>query len=240
MALELGVSPHAVEKRLKMARTKLGLSSSLEAARLLAASEEYQRTGPHAADLPTSARLPQSPLHRPQVVGASIVILATAAILVLAAQLAGNIADNGVPSGAGSASTAQAPVPAEQDRTRLDRQVVELALPQDEEQVMPTAAEIEVLVTTNFRLMDEDKSGYIEEGEISERSLEGRTYARDVNGNFRQTGARRPSRSEYIAPNDHDADGKWDFSEFREWLTPHLRAGIPVKARADIESISRQ
>ena len=35
MALELGVSPHAVEKRLKMARAKLGLSSSLEAARLL-------------------------------------------------------------------------------------------------------------------------------------------------------------------------------------------------------------
>src|SRR5690606_31515708 len=51
MALELGVSPHAVEKRLKMARAKLGLSSSLEAARLLASTEEYQRTGPHAADL---------------------------------------------------------------------------------------------------------------------------------------------------------------------------------------------
>src|SRR5688572_30871708 len=51
MALELGVSPHAVEKRLKMARTKLGLSSSLEAARLLAASEGYQQTGPHPSDL---------------------------------------------------------------------------------------------------------------------------------------------------------------------------------------------
>ena len=52
MALELGISPHAVEKRLKMARAKLGLSSSLEAARLLAASEQYHRTGPHAPDLP--------------------------------------------------------------------------------------------------------------------------------------------------------------------------------------------
>jgi len=51
MALELGVSPHAVEKRLKMARTKLGLSSSLEAARLVVASEGYQRTGPQAPDL---------------------------------------------------------------------------------------------------------------------------------------------------------------------------------------------
>ena len=30
MALDLGISPHAVEKRLKMARAKLGLSSSLD------------------------------------------------------------------------------------------------------------------------------------------------------------------------------------------------------------------
>src|SRR5687768_18384083 len=49
MALELGVSPHAVEKRLKMARAKLGLSSSLEAARLLAASDGYQQTGSPSA-----------------------------------------------------------------------------------------------------------------------------------------------------------------------------------------------
>ncbi|QNM82893.1 hypothetical protein H8M03_00515 [Sphingomonas sabuli] len=39
MAIDLGISPHAVEKRLKMARAKLGVSSSLKAARLLAASE---------------------------------------------------------------------------------------------------------------------------------------------------------------------------------------------------------
>lgn len=51
MAIELGISPHAVEKRLKMARTKLGVSSSLEAARLLEASERYGRTGPQAPDL---------------------------------------------------------------------------------------------------------------------------------------------------------------------------------------------
>lgn len=48
MAIDLGISPHAVEKRLKMARTKLGVSSSLEAARLL---ERYGQTGPQPADL---------------------------------------------------------------------------------------------------------------------------------------------------------------------------------------------
>ena len=51
MAIDLGISPHAVEKRLKMARTKLGLSSSLAAARLLAESEGYQTLVPHALDL---------------------------------------------------------------------------------------------------------------------------------------------------------------------------------------------
>ena len=34
MAIDLGISVHAVEKRLNMARAKLGLSSSLEAAKL--------------------------------------------------------------------------------------------------------------------------------------------------------------------------------------------------------------
>ena len=51
MALELGVTPHAVEKRLKMARAKLGASNSLDAARLLAIQERYDWTGPHLPDL---------------------------------------------------------------------------------------------------------------------------------------------------------------------------------------------
>jgi DNA-binding CsgD family transcriptional regulator len=52
MALDLGISPHAVEKRLKMARAKLGLSSSLEAAKLVEASEQSGRLGPGSSDLP--------------------------------------------------------------------------------------------------------------------------------------------------------------------------------------------
>lgn len=51
MAIDLGISPHAVEKRLKMARTKLGLSSSLAAARLLAEAEGYQTLVPRPSDL---------------------------------------------------------------------------------------------------------------------------------------------------------------------------------------------
>lgn len=50
MAIDLGISPHAVEKRLKMARAKLGVSSSLAAARLLDATED-QVPVPRASDL---------------------------------------------------------------------------------------------------------------------------------------------------------------------------------------------
>lgn len=53
MALDLGISPHAVEKRLKMARAKLGLSSSLEAAKLMESLERSDRLGPHSSDLPS-------------------------------------------------------------------------------------------------------------------------------------------------------------------------------------------
>ncbi|WP_294102098.1 sigma factor-like helix-turn-helix DNA-binding protein [Sphingomonas sp.] len=52
MAIDLGISPHAVEKRLKMARAKLGLSSSLEAAKLVESLERCGRLGPGSSDLP--------------------------------------------------------------------------------------------------------------------------------------------------------------------------------------------
>ncbi len=56
MAFDLGISVHAVEKRLKMARLKLGVTSSLVAARRLAAAEpQYQSTIPHVSDIPEAA-----------------------------------------------------------------------------------------------------------------------------------------------------------------------------------------
>ncbi|WP_260600439.1 helix-turn-helix transcriptional regulator [Sphingomonas endolithica] len=58
MALDLGISPHAVEKRLKMARAKLGLSSSLEAAKLVKSLERSGRLGPASSDLPPGNTTP--------------------------------------------------------------------------------------------------------------------------------------------------------------------------------------
>ncbi len=51
MAIDLGISAHAVEKRLKMARAKLGLSSSLEAAKLVETIERSHHLGPNPSDL---------------------------------------------------------------------------------------------------------------------------------------------------------------------------------------------
>ena len=59
IAADLGISHHAVEKRLKMARTKLGATSSLEAARMLGGAEGYGRTVPQSPDLVSDAL----PLH---------------------------------------------------------------------------------------------------------------------------------------------------------------------------------
>ena len=58
MALDLGISPHAVEKRLKMARAKLGLSSSIEAAKLVESLERSGRLVPGSSDLPSSNARP--------------------------------------------------------------------------------------------------------------------------------------------------------------------------------------
>ena len=44
IAIRLGVTHHAVEKRLKSARHKLGVTSSLEAARIFARTERYEGT----------------------------------------------------------------------------------------------------------------------------------------------------------------------------------------------------
>lgn len=167
-------------------------------------------------------------------------ILATAAILVLAAQLAGDIADGRMPSHTSLASTAQTPMPPEQGRTGISRQFIDIPVGQADERITPTAAEMELLVTTNFRMMDKDQSGYIEPGENLVRVLDGPPYDRDENEAVQHTSVRRLTRLEYFAPSDKDGDGKWNFNEFREWLTPHLRAGIPARVRTEIEGNYRQ
>jgi DNA-binding CsgD family transcriptional regulator len=84
IALDLGISHHAVEKRLKMARTKLDAASSLEAARMLAAAEGYQQTVAGPAELQSAPPPSQSRRYQPIVLGGIAMSLALVFALALA------------------------------------------------------------------------------------------------------------------------------------------------------------
>jgi DNA-binding CsgD family transcriptional regulator len=86
IAADLGISHHAVEKRLKMARTKLGATSSLQAARMLGEAEGYGQTVPQSPDLVPDALPLHSVSTRLAVLGVAIMILVGAIVLGLLLQ----------------------------------------------------------------------------------------------------------------------------------------------------------
>ena len=136
MALELGVSPHAVEKRLKMARAKLGVSSSLQAARMLV-STESQRPVPHASDLASRADHEDGRFSlgggRRRLIGGL-----TMMTIMIAATLAVALAPKG------------APIPEQRDNAL---------------RVAATPAQAAAFLASSFTTMDRDRSDYLEAGE---------------------------------------------------------------------------
>lgn len=89
IAADLRISHHAVEKRLKMARAKLGATSSLEAARMLGEAEGYGQTVAQTPDLPPPARPMQTVFTRSLIFGAIAMTLIGAALLALVMQPTG-------------------------------------------------------------------------------------------------------------------------------------------------------
>lgn len=244
MALEIGVSPHAVEKRLKMARAKLGLSSSLEAARLLAVSETYHRTGPQASDVDLEAALGKRRFSRPLAMGVLSMTILAAAAIALAVQAPGS---DVAPIDAGNVAPAS---PA----TLVRPADSEPAIMRDfapEDMVEATPAEIGIIVRDSFANMDKNRSGYIEPEEmpvggsgsgnvVRNGHVESPIYHRDEDGNVKPTGeVRRVSveqaRAESIALGDKNGDGKVDFIEYRRWHAPMIaQRGIPRAWKEDI------
>ncbi len=86
IAGELGISHHAVEKRLKMARTKLGATSSLEAARWLREAEGYGQPVAQSPDLASDALPLHSTFVRLVGFGVAIMIVVGAIALGLLSQ----------------------------------------------------------------------------------------------------------------------------------------------------------
>ena len=86
IAGDLGLSHHAVEKRLKMARTKLGATSSLEAARMLGEAEGYGQAVAQSPDLASGALPLHSAFSRAAVLGVVTMVLVGAIVLGLLLQ----------------------------------------------------------------------------------------------------------------------------------------------------------
>jgi DNA-binding CsgD family transcriptional regulator len=220
MALDLGISPHAVEKRLKMARTKLGLSSSLEAARLLAAAEEYQQNGPQAADLPPAPPASEKRFHRPLILGGLVMTLIAAVIIALAAQSSGGVADSGVAPYPGPSGAVAAPSgPAGQMKPD------EFSMLPASEFVDGTPGELRAFAEERFREMDKDGSGFIERDEAPTPQIRLTDTVWEGKGPpprewFEQQKSRpvplEPvmARAAYIAKGDANADGKLSFGEY--------------------------
>jgi DNA-binding CsgD family transcriptional regulator len=238
MALDLGVSPHAVEKRLKMARAKLGLSSSLDAARLLVASEGYQLTGPQVSDLELKLSQRNTRPLRVLALGALSMTILVAAAIALAVQAPGS----GVaPVDAGGVT----PVP---PPTRVNPADAEPAIMRDfkpEDMAQATPAEIQIIVRDSFANMDKNRSGYIEPeefpvGVVRDGHIERPIFTRDGDGNVEPTGeVRRVSveqaQAEYLAPRDKNGNGKVDFIEYMRWEAPIMaQRGIPREWKEDI------
>jgi DNA-binding CsgD family transcriptional regulator len=83
IAADLGISHHAVEKRLKLARMKLGATSSLEAARMLGQAEGYGQAVAQSPDVVSEALPLHSGFIRLAILGAAIMILVGAILLGL-------------------------------------------------------------------------------------------------------------------------------------------------------------
>lgn len=208
MAIELGISPHAVEKRLKMARAKLGVSSSLEAARMLAAIEQGgDRLVPQPPDLagpppaldegaggraPGLRRILWIPASG--VVGMSIIV---AVALALVGQEAGPPPE---PPAILRESPARRPATAEQAIAFLE---------------------------SSFATTDRDGSGFIEPEEapaVHRRAGDAGSGAPMVAVPGRQ------GQMMWIAHADRDGDGKVDRAEFvganRGWVEAR---GVPAR-----------
>jgi DNA-binding CsgD family transcriptional regulator len=211
MAVELGISPHAVEKRLKMARAKLGLTSSLAAARLLVDEERYQPSVPHLSELPSDATAPKEKLVA--AFGGGVLSRGTFhrghqmfAALFLAALVGQDM------PGPSVSPTATVPERLERAPTRKVG--------------MDEAA---AFIRMGFRDKDKDASGELDPRETSQ--LEPRDDARDKSLPAAPLAGRpdRAAERKWMAKLDTDRNGKVSEQEYVSYLMPWiLWQGVPT------------
>lgn len=215
MAIDLGISPHAVEKRLKMARTKLGLSSSLQAARILAQAEGTEpELGPQTSDLSDTAPSEQR-THTPQRlwtaawIGGTVMIFiaAIASFVLMQDGLDPPIAQTSEPGARVTAS----------NRVRAPTRT-------------GTPEEIRAFILSSFATMDRDGSGYIERAEAPGLGVS-RPYPKGNPPPPEEVSWLRDKvgQAAWIARIDMDDDGRVSRGEFLGFSQPiFARRGIPA------------
>lgn len=194
IAIDLGITHHAVEKRLKMARTKLGAATSLEAARMLAAaegaSEGYGQAVTAPPDLPASPPLLPYRRYRPYVLGG----IAMSLSLVLAFALA----------------------PARPLAPDAERAVAAAA----SADAASTEIEIDGDLGKLFAHHDTNGSGFLEKPEspVVEIAFVDRSGPKSLDGTAVVTGGDSPGQiAEFYTEADTDADGRISLAEFTGW-----------------------
>jgi DNA-binding CsgD family transcriptional regulator len=200
MAIDLRISPHAVEKRLKMARLKLGMTSSLQAARLLAEAERggrYDPLVPQISDLARNHGLRESPQHDGSLVrraGLGPILGVTAMSIMIVAALVWSMAGG---------------------QTQTSAQAGQKA----------TAEQATAFLTSSFELMDRDHSGFVELAEAPERM----TVRAVREGAEAQVVAPHQARAMWIAQADSDSDGKVSSAEYvASHLAIFMAQGVPA------------
>lgn len=206
IALDLGITHHAVEKRLKMARTKLDVATSLEAARMLAAVEGYGQTVTAPPDVSASPSLLPSLRYRPFVLGG--IAMSLSLILALALAPASPLApddERAVAAAAAAASAAAGPIEIE-----IDSDLGKL-----------------------FAHHDTNQSGFLEspESPIVEIAFVDDTGPEPVDGAAAIGGGAAPDQiAEFYATADTDGDDRISLAEFTGWSKARwAEMGIEVK-----------
>lgn len=201
IALELGVSHHAVEKRLKMARIKLGVSSSLEAARLLAEVEGYKQTVAQSTELPADVSARHGWTPRSIAIGVVTMFLCTALTLVMLQQ---------------AASDADLVVSASLTEEHL---LVDEA----------TATRIAEITRRTFDYLDTDGSRFLEQPEspFIETALLEPINSMDAGGTAALSGqaaevADQDKLAKFYDEVDSDGDSRISYTEYHQWSAPQL------------------
>ncbi|MEL1250038.1 LuxR C-terminal-related transcriptional regulator [Aurantiacibacter gilvus] len=194
IALDLGVSHYAVEKRLKMARIKLDVSSSIEAARILSESEGYDRAVPQAADLPANADPLQSRSFRK--IAAGVALMTIIAIALVASVILNPEAPQQPPAGEAPATV----------------------------RVEARPAEVLVYVPGAFADVDADGSGFIDGEEAPMVAFMGGDVelrrSRDGTVSYSADSIRLSSEEErgnFYRMADRDGDGRINPQEYGRW-----------------------